>query len=76
MKLLSITGLFAVVILLTGCSRNPEWMTAPEERVCSVDQMGRVQAEAKWCSDNTQYLTTFCYGSAISRICDTRGEAK
>ena len=63
--------LIAIVLLLAACElpEEPAWSNAPKTHVCTVDEMTRVQKEAKWCNDNTDYLSTFCYGAAITRIC-------
>lgn len=59
--------------LLTGCEEAPSaramWQTAPETHECASEQMIKVQSESKWCSENTTYLSTYCYGAAILRNC-------
>lgn len=52
---------------------DPDWKEAPREYVCTVDQSARVEVETKFCNENTDYFSTYCYGSAIMRNCTKRG---
>lgn len=56
---------------LSACNdyESQAWQKAPEEYTCTTEQMGKAQAEAKWCKGNTGYLDTYCYGTAIIRNC-------
>ena len=36
---------------------------------CTTVEMLKVEAETKWCSDNTGYTTETCYTTAIQRNC-------
>jgi uncharacterized protein YcfL len=62
-----IISLFVVV----GCSSQPEkqldWQKAPYEYVWTMEQNAKIEQEAKWCSDNTSYISEYCYGTAIMR---------
>ncbi len=62
------------VVALAGC--NPQqmaarnaWETAPLDYLCTEVEMVRVERESKWCKENTNYLGTYCYGSAMMRSC-------
>jgi hypothetical protein len=59
--------------LLAGCNEYySEWQNAPTCYTCTEAEMNRVQNEAKWCKENTTYKDTYCFGSAIMRICQKR----
>lgn len=70
----TIAVIFAV--LLTGCdSRNNflhEWEAAPLNRICTEEEMTRVQREALWCKVNTGYTGAYCYGTTIMQVCQTK----
>lgn len=74
-RLTRYAGLIAGTSLLTaglgGCTGQSydDWSNAPKMHTCTADQMTRVQAETKWCTDNTSYLSAYCYGTAIIRNC-------
>lgn len=75
--------LLIFVAFLTGCYGSPAvvginaWETAPLDYICTAVEMVRVEREAKWCKENTGYLGTYCYGSAMMRSCAMkRGEPK
>ena len=68
--------IFVLCLLLVGCDykdlpRN-EWEIAANTHTCSDVQMQKAQAESKWCSDNTTYFSSYCYGTAIIRNCTRR----
>lgn len=50
-----------------------EWEKAPYTYTCTAEQMSRAQDEAAWCRINTQFSSTYCYGSAILRLCTPKG---
>jgi hypothetical protein len=59
-------------LLLAGCdsaSLLTGWERAPYTYTCTVEEQGRVQVESAWCTKNTSYLSTYCYGAATMRIC-------
>lgn len=74
-----------LVLLVSGCYQDDgttkkividppaDWQTAPKEYKCTVEQMDRVQKETQWCSDNTSYFKSYCYGSAFIRNCTKMG---
>lgn len=68
------------VLLLAGCGDGlfepPLWDKAPTKYQCSTEEIERVHHESKWCSDNSGYLNTYCYGAAIMRICKQIKETK
>ena len=68
--------LLVLMALLSGCESQlfgtSTWQIAAETHTCTVTQMNKVQAEANWCAANTQYYSTYCYGTAIIRNCDAR----
>lgn len=67
-------GLLLLAVTLAGCADEPSWTAAPRTHVCNADQMQRVQSEALWCNENTSYLSTYCYSTAILRNCSPRPE--
>ena len=66
----------AACLLLAGCESQvlgqTTWQAATETHTCTVEQMDKVQREAEWCSTNTQYFSTYCYGTALIRNCTER----
>ena len=46
-----------------------DWNAAARTHQCTETQMSKAQAEAEWCKKNTDYLSTYCYGTAIIRNC-------
>ena len=72
--LMTITAIAA----LAGCSDvgRANWHLAPTQRVCTEQEMERVEHESAWCNKNTGYASTYCYGSAILRNCPATIEIK
>ena len=70
-----------IVLLLAGCDSNtkpPEkadWQQAPTAYQCTDVQILRVHTQAEWCTKNTSYYSTYCYGTAFIRNC-TKAEGK
>lgn len=61
----------ALCLLLAACEViEPEWKEAPEVYTCTDDQMAKAEAEAEWCNENTDYFSTYCYGTSIMRNCE------
>lgn len=58
-------------LLLGGCedALAPSWDSAPYRYTCTPEEQARVQTETAWCSKNTSYLSTYCYGAATMRLC-------
>ena len=52
-----------------GCTAYDDWNSAAKTHRCTEAQMSKAQAEADWCKKNTDYLSTYCYGTAILRNC-------
>jgi len=52
-----------------GCTAYDDWNSAAKTHRCTEAQMNKAQAEADWCKKNTDYLSTYCYGTAIVRNC-------
>ena len=52
-----------------GCTAYDDWNAAARTHQCTETQMSKAQAEAEWCKKNTDYLSTYCYGTAIIRNC-------
>jgi len=76
LRVAGIVAVGIVLLILSGCDfKQLEWQAAPFRYFCSVEQSAKVQREAAWCSDNTSYLNTYCYGAAIMRNC-SKLEAK
>jgi hypothetical protein len=55
-------------LLLCACE-GAGWSSAPMRYTCKTEQMAKVERESEWCSINTDYLSTYCYGAAIMRNC-------
>lgn len=69
LAVLMVAAAMLALVPLSGCSDQPEWKIAPAIHHCSDEQVQRVEEEAEWCIENTDYLSTFCYGSAFMRNC-------
>ena len=52
-----------------GCTAYDDWNSAAKTHRCTEAQMSKAQAEADWCTKNTDYLSTYCYATAIIRNC-------
>lgn len=68
--------LIVLLTFISACSTGYTWSNAPLDHDCTVEQMQRVEKETKWCSENTDYLKTYCYGAAIMRICTPKDKAR
>ena len=73
----------ACAFLLVGCdggaidktgyhTAKEDWQTAPLLYTCTTAQMDKVHKETLWCSQNTSYLSSYCYGSSFIRNCTKR----
>lgn len=60
--------------LLAGCN-SADWRDAPYRHECTEDEIRRVHEETLFCAENTGYLNSYCYGSAIVRNCDQIGRS-
>ena len=58
--------------LVFGC--NVEEEEHPKDYVCSMAQYERVMIETDFCSDNTGYLSSYCYVAAMKNNCNKAGE--
>lgn len=72
-----------ILILSIACSAcdsaGPEqldWQKALVLHTCTDEQMVKATNESSWCSDNTTYLSTYCYGAAIIRNCTPMDEVR
>ena len=65
-----ICGLIISCNIPTG--PKEDWEIAPRVYKCSKEQMDKVEHESKFCDDNTTYVQTYCYGTAIIRNCTKR----
>jgi hypothetical protein len=76
-KMKYIIIILAVVLISCDDIKQPEpdWRLAPTIYKCTQEEMAKVEHEAKWCNDNTDYIDEYCYGSAIIRNC-TKQEIK
>jgi hypothetical protein len=61
--------LLIMVITLVSCEREIDFSNNLKKYVCSKEQMAKVQEESLWCSKNTNYLSTYCYATAMKRNC-------
>jgi len=59
----------ALTALVAACEYQTSPRNAPQRYSCTVEQMARVEHETSWCSENTDYFKSWCYGSAIMRNC-------
>lgn len=48
------------------------WSNAPATHVCTTEQMKEVEAQTNFCISKTDYLSSYCYGTAILRNCQKR----
>ena len=55
-------------ICIAGCD-DQNWNNSPQKYTCTDTQMSKVMTETKWCTENTDYMKNYCYGSAIMRSC-------
>lgn len=75
MKKLKYLTIVLVLLCVTACDGKavyiPQsaWETAPVDHTCTAEQMAKAQNESAWCNENTSYLASYCYGSAILRNC-------
>jgi hypothetical protein len=65
--------LLVLAITLAACE-TPAWTSAPLQHTCSEEQSVRVEQETRFCNENTDYLSAYCYGAAIARNCDRIAE--
>lgn len=57
------------LLLLSACSPPPQTEhDVLSEARCTVEQFARVEHETRVCSA-TSYLTSFCFRTALQRIC-------
>jgi len=68
--------LVASLLALTACteegyviSPQPDYELAPRQYTCTAPEAARVHHESKFCNDNTSFFSSYCYGTAIMRIC-------
>ena len=70
---MKLTSIF-LFLILAGCGINDpmpqtDWGSAPMARVCTEQQMAKVEKETTFCRDNGGYFSTYCYGAALVRNC-------
>lgn len=69
-------ALALLVLALAGCAKTPDnkqpEMPKPHEMNCSKEQMVRVEHETKFCAETTSYFSSYCYQSAMFRLCERR----
>lgn len=54
----------------------PEWKVAPQTYTCTATQSALVEKDTLFCDENTSFLSTYCYGTAIMRNCTKKELAK
>jgi hypothetical protein len=69
--------IIVLALSLAGCGdpgapTPANWNRAAETHTCTPEQMKRAQDEAAWCKINTSYYGTYCYSTAIMRVCTRR----
>lgn len=72
---MKIAGLL-LCVAIAGCGQPAEWTEAASKHACTDDQMKKAQQEALWCKENTTYLPTYCYSTAIMRNCTKKAGVK
>lgn len=69
--------LVLILLLLSACDAGfeqlppPDWKTAPREYTCSIEQLDLVRTQYNICI-KTDYLSAYCYGTAIMSQCTKR----
>lgn len=61
-------------ILIAGCNPDADWQVAPRSYYCDTEQMIKVKDETLFCTDNTDYLSRYCYGVAIMNNCTQKNK--
>lgn len=69
-------GLLVLAVLLgKSCAQAPlkeelpNYNDALRTHTCTPEQMARVQEETTYCINETTFKSSYCYGTAIIRIC-------
>lgn len=58
------------LLMMVGCDVVlPGWISAAETHTCTEEQHKRVETEARWCKENSGYVSPYCYSTAIMRNC-------
>lgn len=65
---------FIALCFLVGC--NQERQPALLDYACTVEQMRAVEAQTTYCKDNTGYMSSHCYLTAMDRNCPKKGNTK
>ena len=64
--------LCVIVFGVVGCEVTPQkqnWEKALVNYRCTVEEMARVNMETEACKTLTTFESSYCYGSAMIRIC-------
>ena len=60
-------------ILVVGCvPPKQDWETSPRTHTCTREETARVEHDTTFCSAESGYSKSYCYGAAILRICKLR----
>jgi hypothetical protein len=60
--------IISVLALFSGCINfTHPTETAPFEYTWTPDQWEEIKKESEWCSENTEFSNSYCFGSAIMR---------
>ena len=46
-----------------------DYIIAPKVHTCTEEQTTKVHTETLFCKENTNFFSTYCYGTAIMRNC-------
>lgn len=75
-----IISTLSLSLLISGCLQksmlDESWGKAVLTRECTPQEMNRVQSETLFCTTNTGWNGSFCYGSAIIRNCALKEKKK
>ena len=61
--------LFLLIVLIISACVESDWRRAPLDYSCTDEQMVIVESQANFCKKHTEYLVSYCYGTAIMRNC-------
>lgn len=66
---ISILGTVDVIKTKEKAEQNADYIIAPKVHTCTDEQMVKVESETLFCSNETGYFASYCYGTAIMRNC-------
>ncbi len=69
------TSLIILLLLLSGCGSLYDPYTSDEAlktHSCTKEEFERVKNETLFCRNNSGYLGSYCFGTAIIRVCSIK----